>query len=1608
MATSRFLVFWTSIAVLARGLLGASSPRSFLSRAEDKFGAFGNQTRDFLNSQRDCQCKNWCTSNKCDKDACCACAVCGSAPCTAPTGVQFGSASGTCAEGEELNFGQKCTAQCKEGYNPNVNKLECSDGGVFSPETFTCTGKTCSTGRVPKQHANGSCVEGTPVPSESDCTAWCRDGYVPSVPTLHCAGGVFTPPSFTCEPQGCTVPAGVEHVSPWGACEEGTSFADSATCTPQCADGFWPSEVSLQCSAGAFSPASFTCEPKYEEVGVGTCALVSGWNRSWTITSAYECQQKCDTATKCFFFSHNGSTCLLHERCMELDTAGDSTGYMTYRSPHVTCNAPNTANDEDPSCEEGPIISYGSTCTPRCAPGYRPSVETLTCGGGLFVPEKFTCIPMECAAPTIQYANTSASCSEGALVESGTKCTAICAAGYWPDQAELSCSKGDLNPPDFVCVKSYKYVGTGRCVGSSWSGTRTASTEYTCQMQCQQAANCNFYSFLATADPPCTLFQSCVELDGSAYKTYSHEGAVDCIVPAFPIDDAGADPHLDCDGTRVDSGGSIAPGVKCESVCGDGFQSPSTMITCEEGGELSPPSFTCSGLTCQQPRYIMNDHPEGPCVEQIGNIAHGKTCITACQEGYTPSVDVLHCNTGELSPATFACDESKCNAPVVTNSGSSGSCLEGSTINPKHSCTPTCARGFWKSQKELECRYGELSPATFTCEPEPVWEVEEEICKDGCTSASCRNHCESVWIPLELRIAISDCETACKKTYYLEVEANSRSNCVSHCRQPLQVTYETDPTGPTFQYYDWRTNYFDCYDSDVFEGSEPAERTGEPGCRWLTSPDKGTCTSLCLSALPTEVQVSKTNCDTRCNTEEVPGTADEKGFYRNQCREHCWVDVAQEMKQEEEANNMLGNLGTGGTASDEAVHALALQIVELSDKLDLTRDHLLTDMQQSLTALMQAQLSMDENLRQMGGSGVTKVRLHDGGSDAYNSGSFASPNMLASHNHANFDNTVGLGEFAAVMNGFSFRTRHNDYKLVMPATNNSGWHKTETIITPEVPPSVASKATVQEQIDEMRMYFKAFKTQDVSVRDYRPYFKPLICYLEGSWEKIDGDDIVEPFDSDRHQIAAAGWADLVEKVAMFDFTGGKDTLENLPWLPTRILRIEIEDLRLSPWIGKWNYRLLCHPIDGDVETVRLHVIRDKHIQYQGSSYNMTLDELALSKTARFRVDPRLSLKEVQEDPDRIVSAGRNYLDLLMEQVPGKDNYNAELHDDLLYSTTSRLEPFEEGDPVRAELGTAINSQHKYGPLNTAYYSRYFGGALDAMGRHSYRRGFNDPDFWGAMTTQLQIAEVSMINGDHDVEIGEVCVMADGSPCPRVSQRWTYALPFEIIYMTPLFKWNPYNIETRPGDEFIAGSGTKEHPYTAANQKGAFFRTPSSFFGTCEDSAAVVEVDTADTDAEAVYVKDPNGNKQLVVASGQQIVTRCIPDVGQVRLRYVIAPLYEEGSATWKEVRALERALGEMPAPPERPPLHLRTAPGDDGHTHDIWLSEAQQVSLNYYGFVWVVTSVNLNHLHNIMLSAAIEPHTDASRWQYTIDQCRTGTEIQPAACADGHDGVVVP
>ena len=292
---------------------------------------------------------------------------------------------------------------------------------------------------------------------------------------------------------------------------------------------------------------------------------------------------------------------------------------------------------------------------------------------------------------------------------------------------------------------------------------------------------------------------------------------------------------------------------------------------------------------------------------------------------------------------------------------------------------------------------------------------------------------------------------------------------------------------------------------------------------------------------------------------------------------------------------------------------------------------------------MLQQFYTEQRVRSEGQSGLNILRQRRAGSKNYFTESHTGNSAAAIHDHANNIRTVGMGEFNAVMNGVEFTTRHNDYRLYMPHRTSKGYHQTEPIPFPNVPQAVLDKETIQEQIDEMREWFKSWRDQDTSKRNYTQYFKPILCYLEGAWTTAER-DVDEPFSSDRHFIDAKTWMELHQKIMFTSYSGSKSILENLSFLPTKIIDFVNETL---PVFAQWNYRILCHPLKKDVPLKRLRVIEDL------SSRMMNERDIYRhkhSRGARFQ----LNSKDQEKFHDRPLNY--EFLDELMEEIPGKDNY----------------------------------------------------------------------------------------------------------------------------------------------------------------------------------------------------------------------------------------------------------------------------------------------------------------------------------------------------------------
>lgn len=113
----------------------------------------------------------------------------------------------------------------------------------------------------------------------------------------------------------------------------------------------------------------------------------------------------------------------------------------------------------------------------------------------------------------------------------------------------------------------------------------------------------------------------------------------------------------------------------------------------------------------------------------------------------------------------------------------------------------------------------------------------------------------------------------------------------------------------------------------------------------------------------------------------------------------------------------------------------------------------------------------------------------------------------------------------------------------------------------------------------------------------------------------------------------------------------------------------------------------------------------------------TYEEQMRTRKARFQVNPRNTYK--WKDKQYYY----NLLDKLMAEIPGMDNYPANLTDNAF-----------------GQRAYHMNPQGKEQILNAGYYHRWYKvlekGAMGVQNRH---RGFSDPSLFMAMTTQEKVA-----------------------------------------------------------------------------------------------------------------------------------------------------------------------------------------------------------------------------------------------------------------------------
>lgn len=674
--------------------------------------------------------------------------------------------------------------------------------------------------------------------------------------------------------------------------------------------------------------------------------------------------------------------------------------------------------------------------------------------------------------------------------------------------------------------------------------------------------------------------------------------------------------------------------------------------------------------------------------------------------------------------------------------------------------------------------------------------------------------------------------------------------------------------------------------------------------------------------------------------------------------------------------------------TESRLNATASSLAELKRETRAAIDELRLIASRLGRGMASATTAREQAARLWGGSGMLKVREYGTALDAYNEAAWTNFGSANIHSHANHERTIGLGEVAARLNGVDFVTRHNDYPLRTPVSG--AYHKVEDIEFPDVPPEVLNKSTVEEQIIEMREWYRAFHLQDSSIRPYQEYFPAVLCALEGAW--VEDETYIDEanfFESDRHELEAETWDELHAKNEFLFMSGKKNGAENLAYLPSAIRGVKGDDWA-KPVMSNFEYRIVCTKIDEEVPTARFRVADDLHVML---SEPAKLESMAESRRARFDVNPAPTDEwEGASTPWSTRNQIRTYMDELMAKLPGKDGPDADLRDDSLFDPTIDI----------------IKNQ----PLNAAYYSRVYGvDSNDAMGRSQRKRGFNDGAF-SALTTHERVSSESYCE-PATAKRNETCW----------TQRYSWAIPLEIIYLHPLHSWNPHELEYFAGDKTgpttcpgaTCDGKSLETPLQGYSRQRWWYKTPADFFSNETD----VSNDAADTDIEKVAILDGNGTAVWMTASGIRIMLDTIPGVGRIRTRYPIFPLAESHTAAWKEIKALTTLgvdgnldLADFVHPRALTAARFYLSPSS-GHDHYFDLdSEKYARLLSGEPQIRVAaTTPGAGHTHKLWITK--NPDTGA----IDIDWCAYGTACSwldkdagncvSGMCPDGHTTVTL-
>ena len=281
-----------------------------------------------------------------------------------------------------------------------------------------------------------------------------------------------------------------------------------------------------------------------------------------------------------------------------------------------------------------------------------------------------------------------------------------------------------------------------------------------------------------------------------------------------------------------------------------------------------------------------------------------------------------------------------------------------------------------------------------------------------------------------------------------------------------------------------------------------------------------------------------------------------------------------------------------------------------------------------------------------------------------------------------------------------------------------------------------------------------------------------------------------------------------------------------------------------------------------------------------------------------------------------------------------------------------------------------------------------------------------------MTTQDKIQGVTSCTAE--------LINGAGGACTEdvvKSQKWTWAVPLEIVYMTPLASWNPWDLDVCLGSsdskdcrhtlEGPAGDrtgGLTEDTAYKGTARDTWYVTPEEFY-----SGEYEEVDPADTSGGVVGVLDKNGVVRRTRAAGHWVHWPRIKGFKtNLRQRYPVMPIHEHGTTSWKEVKALQDIMIDAGGSSalrasldrireERIGVSLKLMYTTGGasnvgpHEHAMHVTGEQVKQMDEDGFLELTTSMDNGHTHSVKLAReTIEMTTGVLTHRYQLLKCDQG------------------